>query len=169
MRAAQTSRPEQKVPPVIDAQASPAVSRASPVWSTRLRGLLAVPIAVCLVLVTPGLAHAKFTARTTAAVSVGTYKIPAPASINGTLECRTGNGARGATITFTDFAEVDRATGYMATMTPPGGSPSEIPLSGEGKMQVTMSAGNAKGRYTFRLTARVGSWTGLSLEQTVIC
>ncbi|WP_264356285.1 hypothetical protein [Pseudarthrobacter sp. MM222] len=161
--------PRQKVHPVIDAKATPAAPRVSPAWLARLRGLLAVPVAVALVLGAPGLAYATFTARTTAAVSVGTYKVPAPASISGTLECRTGNGAKGAIITFTDFAEVDRATGYTATLTPPSGSPSVVPLSGEGTMQVTMFVGTAKGKYTFRLTARVGSWTGLPLEQTVNC
>ena len=155
--------------PVIVTKATPAVPRGLPAWLLRLRGLLAVPIAVALVLGAPGLAYATFTARTTAAVSVGTYKVPAPASINGNLACRPGNVARGAIITFTEFAEVDRATGYTATLTPPGGSPSMVPVSGDGTMQVTMSAGNAKGKYTFRLTAQVGSWTGLPLEQTVNC
>lgn len=147
----------------------PEARQAPPACPVRLRGLMAVPVAVALVLGAPAFAHAAFTARTTAAASVGTYKIPAPASINGTLQCKPGKGASRATITFTDFAEVDRATGYTASLRGPVGSATEVPVSGNGTMEVTMSAGQASGVYVFRLTARVGSWTGLPLEQTVTC
>jgi hypothetical protein len=37
---------------------------------------------------------------------------------------------------------------------------------------VTIAAsggGNGKGTYTFRLTAKVGSWTGAALQQAVTC
>ena len=149
-------------------QPTPAASRVKPAWLARLRGLLAVPVAVALVLGAPGLAYAAFTAKTNASLSVGTYKVPAPAWINGTLQCHD-RGPRGAAITFTDFADVDRATGYTATLTPPSGSPSVVPLTGQGQSQVTMSSNNGKGTYTFRLTAKVGSWTGAVLQQSVTC
>jgi hypothetical protein len=136
----------------------------------QLRGLLAVPVAVALVTGAPGLAYAAFTARTTAAVSVGTYKIPAPASINGTLHCTTTRGGqKGASITFTDISDVDRATGYTATITAPGGKKSNVLVSKEGNSYVGMYSGNGTGTYTFSVAAYVGSWTGLPLEQTVIC
>jgi hypothetical protein len=150
---------------VIVAQATPAAPRASTAWLVRLRGLLAVPLAGALVLGAPGLAYATFTARTTAAVSVGTYKIPAPASISGNLECtRTG---KGATITITDFGLVDRATKYTATLTLAGGEPLVVPVTADKDVPVTNFGG--KGKYTFTLIASVGSWTGTPLERTVIC
>ncbi|MFF2245973.1 hypothetical protein ACFVTM_17535 [Arthrobacter sp. NPDC058130] len=149
-------------------QPTPAASRVKPAWLTRLRGLLAVPVAVALVLGAPGLAFAAFTAKTTASLSVGTYKVPAPASINGTLQCNA-HGQKSAAITFTDFADVDRATGYTATLTPPTGSPAVVPLTGQGQNEVTMTSSNGKGTYTFTLTAKVGSWTGAALQQSVTC
>jgi hypothetical protein len=150
---------------VIVAKATPAVPRVSPAWLLRLRGLLAVPIAVALVLGAPGLAYATFTARTTAAVNVGTYKVPAPASINGNLECtRTG---KGATITITDFGLVDRATKYTATLTLAGGEPMVVPVTANNDESITNFGG--KGKYTFTLIASVGSWTGESLVRTVTC
>lgn len=150
------------------AQPTPAAPRVKPARLARLRGLLAVPVAAALVLGAPGLAYAAFTAKTTASLSVGTYKVPAPASIDGTLQCNV-RGAKGAGITFTVFAEVDRATGYTATLTPPTGSPSVVPLTGSGQNQVTMGSNIGKGTYTFTLTAKVGSWTGTALQQTVTC
>ena len=123
---------------------------------------------MALVLGAPGLAYAAFTAKTNASLSVGTYKIPAPASINGTLQCND-RGTKGAAITFTDFADVDRATSYTATLTPPSGSPSTVPLTGGNQTQVSMSSSNGKGTYTFRLTAKAGSWTGSALQQSVTC
>jgi hypothetical protein len=155
---------------VIVAKATSAALRTSPAWLVRLRGLVAVPVAVALVLGAPGLAYAAFTAQATAAVSVGTYKIPAPASINGTLQCTTTRGGqKGASITFTDISDVDRATGYTATITTPGGTTSNVSVSHEGNSYVGMYSGSGKGKYTFSVTAKVGSWTGLPLEQTVNC
>jgi hypothetical protein len=127
--------------------------------------LLAVPVAVALVLGAPGLAYATFTARTTAALSVGTYKVPAPASINGTLQC-TSTG-KGATITFTSFGLVDRATSYAATLTQPGETPTVTPVAVGSNVSMTNWGG--KGTYTFSLYARVGSWTGAPLERAVTC
>jgi hypothetical protein len=98
---------------------------------------------------------------------VATYKIPAPASINGTLQCT--NGQKGAAIIFTDFADVDRATAYTATLTPPSGTPSVVLLAPAGGTQVTMVSSSGKGTYTFHLTAKVGSWAGPALQQSVTC
>ena len=153
-------------------QSVPVASRVKAPWLVRLRGLLAVPVAVALVLGAPGLAYAAFTAKTTAALTVGTYKIPAPASINGTLRCTNAGGQRGAVITFDDFDEVDRATGYAATLTPPSGPAvvSALPAAGHSRVTIaTSGGGNGKGTYTFRLTAKVGSWTGAALQQSVTC
>lgn len=155
------------------AKPSPTAPRASSVWLMRLRGLLAVPAAVVLVLCAPALAEAAFTANTAASMSVGTYKIPAPASINGTLRCVTSSGQKGASIRFTDFADVARATGYTATLTPPTGLKSVTSIPAGGTSQVYMVAsgttGKGSGTYIFTLTAQVGSWTGTSLTQTVTC
>jgi hypothetical protein len=131
----------------------------------RLRGPLAVLVALALMLGVPSLAYASFTSRTTATVSAGTYKIPAPASINGTLQCLT-NGQAGATIKFTEFAKVARATGYTATLKGPGGV-ATMPVAAGATIQ--MSVSGSTGTYTFSLVARVGSWTGTPLEQSVTC
>lgn len=106
---------------------------------------------------------------------VGTYKIPAPASINGTLRCTYSHGQKGASISFTDFADVARATAYTAALTPPGGPPLVTLIPAGVTSYVYISAngapsnGNGGGTYTFTLTAKVGSWTGTPLTQTVIC
>lgn len=147
----------------------PPAPRASPVRRERLRRLFAVPVALALVLGAPGLAYAAFTAGTNASLSVGTYTIPAPASVNGTLQCTNDRGQKGASITFTSVSAVDRATGYTATLTPPTGAPSLVPIAAGGKVQVTMYSGSGKGKYTFTVSAQVGSWTGPEFKQTAIC
>ena len=139
--------------------------RVSPAGLSHWRRLLAAPIAVALVLGAPGLAYAAFTARTTASLSVGTYKIPAPATVNGTLRC-TDTG-KGATITFTGFGLVDRATSYEATLTLSNGTPMVKPVTVGS--QVSMTNWGGKGKYTFTLSAKVGSWTGASLERFITC
>lgn len=146
-------------------QPAPVASRVKAPRLVRLRGLLAAPVAVALVLGAPGLAYAAFTAKTTAALAVGTYKVPAPASINGTLQCTTAG--KGATITIRGFGLVDRATSYNATLTLPGETPTLTPVTVGSRVTITSWGG--KGKYTFSLYARVGSWTGAPLERTVTC
>jgi len=138
---------------------------AFPAWLVRLRGLLAVLVAVAFVLGAPGLAYGAFTATTTASLRVGTYKIPAPASLNGTLQCT--NTGRGASITIAGFGLVDRATGYTARLTLSGGTPTVVPVPVGSS--VTITNWDGRGKYTFSLTARVGSWTGEPLQRTVTC
>ncbi|RKR12681.1 hypothetical protein [Arthrobacter oryzae] len=148
-----------------------AASRVSPARLVHRRGLLAIPLAVGLVLGAPGLALAAFTARTTASLNVGTYTVPAPASINGTLVCTTIQGKKGASISFTGFAAVDRATGYTATLSSPTG-PTAVAAIADGDTSQGMtllSKGSGKGTYTFTLSAAVGSWTGPALQQAVTC
>jgi hypothetical protein len=129
----------------------------------RLRGPLALLAAVALVLGVPGLAYATFTSRTTATVTAGTYKVPTPAFINGTLHC----ASRGATITFTDFGKVARATGYTATLTGPKGAQRTVSVVAGSSVQMSLNSG--AGQYTFTLAARLGSWTGAPLEQFMTC
>jgi len=159
------STAETESAPVNVALASPSAPKVSAAYAARLRGPLALIVALALVLGVPGLAYAAFTSGTTAAVSVGTYKIPAPASINGTLQCMT-NGQTGAAIKFTEFGKVARATGYTATLKGPGGVAS-MPVTAGSTVQLSMSG--SAGKYTFTLTAQVGSWTGTPLEQSVTC
>lgn len=147
------------------AQPFAAAPRVSPARLAHWRGLLAVPVAVALVVGAPGLACAAFTAKTAATMSVGTYQIPAPASVNGTLQCT--NAGKGATITITGFGLVDRATNYVAALTLPGESPTLTPIT-VGR-QVSMTNWGGKGKYTFTLSAQVGSWTGAPLVRTVTC
>jgi len=126
---------------------------------------------VAVVLGAPGLAYAAFTARTTAALDVGTYTVPAPTSINGTLECTTIQGKKGAVISFTGFAAVARATGYTATLTSPTGpqAVTEIAPADTTHEVKVLSKGSGKGTYTFTFSARVGPWTGPDLLQSVTC
>jgi hypothetical protein len=148
-----------------------AAPRVSPARLAQWRRLLAVPVAVALVAGAPGLACAAFTAKTTASLSVGTYKVPAPASINGTLECTTIQGKKGASISFTGFAAVDRATGYTATLSSPTGPQAVASIAeGDASQGMTLlSKGNGKGTYVFTLAAAVGPWTGPALQQSVTC
>ena len=161
----------QKVPSVNVAKPSAAAPRVSSARLVHRRGLLALPVAVALVLGAPGLAYATFTARTTAALSVGTYKVPAPASIGGTLQCATDQGRKGASIDFTGFTAVARATGYTATITSPDAiqAVTDIAEGDTSRGMKLLSKGSGKGTYTFTLSARVGSWTGPELKQTVDC
>ena len=150
------------------AKATPAAGRVPSGFLLRLRGPVAFLGAVALLLGAPGLAYATFTARTTASVDVGTYKIPAPASIDGTLECTTNlTGQTGATMRYSDFAQVERATAYSGTLKAPNGAQSTMQVSAGSTVQVTIYGGT--GKYTFSLTAQVGSWTGEPLELSVTC
>ena len=159
------------MPPVNLANRSAAAPRVSPGWLGHRTGLLAVALAVAVVLGAPGLAYAAFTARTTAALDVGTYTVPAPTSINGTLECTTIQGKKGAVISFTGFAAVARATGYTATLTSPTGpqAVTEIAPADTTHEVKVLSKGSGKGTYTFTFSARVGPWTGPDLQQSVTC
>ena len=159
------------MPPVNLANRSAATPRVSPGWLAHRTGLLAAPLAVAVVLGAPGLAYAAFTARTTAALDVGTYTVPAPTSINGTLECTTIQGKKGAVISFTGFAAVARATGYTATLTSPTGpqAVTEIAPADTTHEVKVLSKGSGKGTYTFTFSARVGPWTGPDLQQSVTC
>ena len=159
------------MPSVNLAKHSAASLQVSPAGLAHRTGLLAVPLAVALVLGAPGLAYGAFTARITAALNVGTYTVPAPASIGGTLECTTDQGKKGAAISFTGFAAVGRATGYTATLTSPTGPQAVTEIAPEDTTHEVkvLSKGNGKGTYTFTFSARVGPWTGPDLQQFVTC
>lgn len=144
---------------------TPAAPRVFPAWLVRLRGLLAIPLAVALVLGAPGLALAAFTAKTTASLSVGTYQIPAPATATGSRTCKTG--PRSITITITSFAPVSRATSYLATVTAPDGTASSQVVSASG-FSFTKASSRA-GTYTLLIEARLGSWTGTAIQKTYVC
>lgn len=141
----------------------------SPRKVARRQLLLALPLAGMLALCAPGLAWAAFTVQVSAALGVGTYQIPAPASAAGTLVCTTSQGQRGASIVFSSVASVSRATGYRATLTPPVGSPLQNDVGATGTFQIPMAITAGKGKYTFSVVAKVGSWVGAPLQQTVTC
>jgi hypothetical protein len=149
------------------AHADSAAPEASYARIVRWRGPLAVLIAVALVLGVPSLAYATFTAKTTAAVTAGTYKVPAPASFNGSLVCTKSGDLTGATLTIKEFGKVDRATGYTGMLQAPDGATATMQVSSGST--VTVSTYGGEGTYTFTLTAKVGSWTGVPLERTVTC
>jgi hypothetical protein len=150
------------------AKATPAAGRVPSGFLLRLRGPVAFLGAVALLLGAPGLAYATFTARTTASVDVGTYEIPAPASITGGLECTTNRlGQTGATMGYTGFAQVERATAYSGTLKAPNGAQSTMQVSADSAVQVSIYGG--AGKYTFSLTAKIGSWTGEPLVLSITC
>ena len=165
------------MPSVNFAKPSAAAPRVSPAGLAHWRRLLAAPIAVALVLGAPGLAYATFTARTAASLSVGTYRVPAPPSVTASMECTKDTGQKGASITFSDIGDVDRATEYTATFTSPGGVQSEAVIRRGRTSPFTMDVmdkngsgnGSGKGTYTFALSAKVGSWTGAPLERFITC
>ena len=98
--------------------------------------------------------------------SVGTYKIPAPASIDGTLHC-TNTDKRAQPSIFTDIwlsgpryalhsdADAARRNASVVLLTPRG--------FGHHAFY------HGKGTYTFHLTAKVGSLDREPLQRTVTC
>ncbi len=131
-----------------------------------------------MVLGAPYLATAAFTATTTATLSVGTYKIPAPTSMTtGTHSCTNNQGVKGATIAVTSWSAVDRATGYVLTLTSPGGVQSQTVINVGGSSAVTVSVqdvngngnGSGSGTYTLSLRAKASSWVGDPLAKTFTC
>ncbi len=99
-------------------KSSSSMTPASPVGRSRWHLLLAVPLALLMVLGAPYLATAAFTATTSATLSVGTYKIPAPtAMMTGTPSCTNNKGAKVGPLPSASWSAVDRATGYIVTLT----------------------------------------------------
>lgn len=151
---------------------------ASPARRSRWHLLLAVPLALVIVLGAPYLATAAFTATTSATLSVGTYKVPAPAAMTtGTHSCTNNKGVKGATIAVSSWSAVDRATGYVVTLTSPGGVQSQTTIRGGSSSAVTISVddtsgngnGSGSGTYTLSVRANVSSWVGNPLDKTFTC
>ena len=138
------------------AKATAAAPKVPSALAVQLRGPLALLVAVALILGLPSLAYATFTSRATASVSVGTYKIPAPASINGTLQCvPNGQGADHQVHRVREsrpcdglYGDTEGSAGGVATMPAAPGTTVQVSVSG------------SPGTYTFSLVARVGSWHG---------
>lgn len=132
----------------------------------RLRRLLAA-VAVALFLVaTPAVAQAAFNSTASAALSTGTYTIPAPATISGTYSCDTTR-PYGSTINITAYGKVARATGYKLTVTAPDGTAVTQNITGN-TVSLTKPSGR-NGVYTYALFAVVGTWTGASYSGTYTC
>lgn len=151
---------------------------ASPVGRSRWHLLLAVPLALLMVLGAPYLATAAFTATTSATLTVGTYKIPAPTAVTtGTRTCTNNQGVKGASIPVTSWSAVDRATGYVVTLTSPSGGQSQTAIRGGSSSAVTASVqdvngngnGSGSGTYTLSIRATIGSWVGDPIIRTFTC
>lgn len=126
----------------------------------------------------PYLALAAFTATTSATLSVGTYRIPAPSVVTtGERTCTNDKGVKGATIPVTSWSTVARATGYVVTLTSPTGGQSQTVITGGSSSAVTASVqdvsgngnGSGSGTYTLSVRAKVSSWVGDPLNKTFTC
>ncbi|WP_285240482.1 hypothetical protein ACRB8A_14890 [Arthrobacter sp. G.S.26] len=133
----------------------------------RLRRLLAAVVVALFLAATPAVAQAAFNSTASAALSTGTYSIPAPATISGTYSCDTTR-PYGSTINITAYGKVARATGYKLTVTAPDGSSSSQNIQGN-TLSLTKSSTLRNGTYTYALVAMVGTWIGDPYTGTYTC
>lgn len=128
--------------------------------------MLATFVASGVLILTPAIAHAYFTAATTAAVTASTYKIPAPASADWIHSCSpTG---RSYTLIVTGYGHVSKANSYRLIITAPDGSTSS-PHDFTGDTTTLTKTSTRRGTYTFTIQALVGSWTGTAYTGSNSC
>ncbi|WP_104181566.1 hypothetical protein [Arthrobacter sp. B0490] len=133
----------------------------------RVRFLVRVLIGVVLSTWLPTAAQAAFTDADAAPVAVGTYAVPAPASITGTFSCQ--NNRLSMSVTLTDFGAVHRATAYTVTLTAPNGQVTANSLPAGTRATTITRTSTTVGTYTLRVRASVGTWTGQNLERVLAC
>ncbi|WP_298252074.1 hypothetical protein [uncultured Arthrobacter sp.] len=124
----------------------------------RLRFLAKLLLAVVVLTWAPTVAQAAFSDRDTAALSVGTYDIPAPAGVTGTIDCSLLKMF--VTVAITDFGVVPRATEYTVTLTGPAGVVTTHTVSPTKRATTITRMSMLNGTYTLRIWASVGTWTG---------
>ncbi|WP_247827529.1 hypothetical protein [Arthrobacter antioxidans] len=135
----------------------------------RVRFLVGVLVAVVVPMGAPTVAQAAFFDAAVAPMSVGTYKIPAPAGITGTRSCSDSN--RPMDITIDDFGAVPRASSYVVTLTASTGRATKITLPATRRTTaISTETSSRTASYTLRIVANVGTWTGtVPLERTYTC
>ena len=131
----------------------------------------AVLSAALAVGLSPAEAWAAFTRTASASLTASTYTIPAPAqgSVSASYLC-TNNG-KDATATVIGTANVNRATGYVITLTAPDGTSSSTTTTSLLQTAVLSASSRSAAGRTFTLTvrARMGTWTGAPLTLTHTC
>jgi hypothetical protein len=141
-------------------------------WALRFpayRWAYVVLILISTVIGGTALAQASFSGVATAPVTIGTYDIPASASLTGTYSC---DNRRTMTVNITGFGRVSRATAYTLTLAEPGTNPA-VTTQNLTATQTTATIARAtsrSGNFTLNLTARVGTWTSdTPLTRTLTC
>lgn len=140
--------------------------------SHRLARALQAPatavLAVLLLILTPAAAEAAFRVATASTVSVGTYKIPAPATATWSFKnCVRSKYFRSDTLTLANYAKVPRADSYLVTITAPDGTTSTRSITGN-TLTLTQTS-SSTGTYTFTIQAVVGTWIGAPYTGSDTC
>ncbi|MEG9249859.1 hypothetical protein V6S67_17355 [Arthrobacter sp. Soc17.1.1.1] len=133
----------------------------------RVRFLVRVLITVLVFMWAPTVAQAAFSDAASAPVTVGTYAIPAPASLTGNYSCTSARTSM--TVTISDFGAVSRATGYTVTLTAPNGQVTTNNLPATTRATTITRTSTSVGNYTLRIRANVGSWIGQNAERVLTC
>jgi hypothetical protein len=138
-------------------------------WSRRYRWAHIALILASTIFGGTALAQASFTGVAAAPVLIGTYDIPASASLTGTYSC---DSRRTLTVNVTGFGRVDRATAYTLTLAEPGANAATTTqnlTATQTSATITRSTSRT-GSFTLNLVARVGTWTSdTPLTRTITC
>ena len=139
-------------------------------WFRRYRWAYVLVVLAGMICGGTALAQASFTGAASAPVSVGTYDIPASASVTGTYSCDALK--RTMTVNVTGFSRVDRATAYTLSLAEPGTNPAATTqtLTATQTTATITRATSRTGAFTLSLTARVGTWTSdTPLTRSITC
>ncbi|HEY8294209.1 MAG TPA: hypothetical protein VIG41_02625 [Micrococcaceae bacterium] len=122
---------------------------------------------VALLLATfPSIAQAAFSASSAASVSMGTYAIPAPASVAVSYSCTTGSNIT-VTASVSSYGKVGRATAYRFTLKSADGTSTSKTTSAS-TLGLTKTL-TSNGQSTLTVDALVGTWVGVPLSRTHTC
>jgi hypothetical protein len=129
------------------------------------RRVAAVAVTAAVLVFSPGIAQAVFTASVTGQVSASTFSMAAPVGAAVTASCPSG---RKLNITVTSYGTVPRATSYEFTVSDPDGTP--VPTTGG----TYADHPAAKGTWTYRIrglytVTATNVWKGQPFEGTIDC
>ncbi|GCD88555.1 hypothetical protein [Nocardioides sp. LS1] len=131
-----------------------------------------VLLVAALVVLTPGLALARFSASSSApAQSVGTAVLVAPTSVTGTYQCTSSGNTEGVSVTVSGFTDTGPAgSSYAVTVTSEDG-PSNSSTSTAHTRTVAVSQTNDKAstKYTVSIRSVYSNWTGPLWSKVVSC
>ena len=127
------------------------------------RRLALACLLVGAVVATPTIAWAKFTSKTSAAVSAGSATLAAPTSIAFSGTC-PNPGTGSVKVTFTNAS---RATSYQVVLDPPLGS-NVTKTTTSGTTEATFSL-TRDGTYTVYVTSLVQNWSSVAATKSFTC